>query len=111
MAVKYAECHLRLTPRLDSEPIRTRVAEANLEFRFDAPVSASALGGDEITLDFRPEDAQLLFKLLAQLKAGEGDPNEILAAIKEIAYEGRNPAAEHGEDQRGSSHVAPHGGR
>jgi len=86
--VKYAECHLRLAPRLDSTPTRTREAEANLELRFDAPVSSSALGADEITLDISPEHAQAFIRLMGQLKAGEGDEAAIIQLIKEMANDG-----------------------
>ena len=85
MAVKFAEAHLQLTPRLGGKAVRTRAAEARLKLRIEAPISSSALGGDAVTLTIKGSHAEELIKLLAMLKTGQGNPSEIMDVLREMA--------------------------
>jgi len=103
MAVKYAEAHLQLAPRLGIKPTRTRDAEAKLDLKVSAPVSPSALGGQTITLTIKGAHADEVLKLLAVLQRGGEATDAALARLKELSGESSNPATADGDDSRSTA--------
>jgi len=84
MAVKFAEAHLQLTPRLGVKPTRARDAAANMELRVNAPISSAALGGDAINVTIKGQHAQEVMQLLVAIQQGGEIAQAAIDRLKEL---------------------------
>jgi hypothetical protein len=94
-----AQCHMVLAPNVGAKPTRVVEAQARLELKAELPVSPEALGGKEIRLIVKGENAAMLFALLTALKDPNADVEGLVKQLRGL-NEGSDPTPDHG----------PHGG-
>ena len=92
-----AKCDMTLSPEVRAQPTRVIDAEARLDLRAVIPVSPEALGGKEIRLVIKGENAALLLKLLAALKEPGADAVKLLEQLKGL-HENSNLHPDAGPD-------------
>jgi hypothetical protein len=92
-----AECRLTLSPTLNAKAGRILDAASHVEWRAEMPVTPRQLGGQEIRLVVKGENAALLMKILAAIKQPGADVESLVAALKGL-HESSNPDPDTGPD-------------
>jgi len=85
-----ARCDMKLSPAVGARAGMIFDASSDVEWRAEIPVTPKQLGGKEIRLVVKGENAALLMKILAALKQPGADIVSLVEELKGL-HESSNP--------------------